>query len=73
MKYSPHKAAHKISLLNLFLYFLISGVSDETSCDVGVTLTLTCDSRRDGAELTPKPKAKKERCFCCKAKALACK
>lgn len=43
------------------------------SCDVGVTFTLTWDSLLEGAELAPKPNAKKERCFCCKAKALACK
>lgn len=30
-KLTPHNAAHKISELNLFLYFLISGVSDVMS------------------------------------------
>lgn len=67
--YSPHKAAHRISLLNLFLYFLISGVSEDRSCDVGVTFTLTWDSLLDWAEPAPKPKVRKERCFCCKASA----
>lgn len=44
---TPHNAAHKISELNLFLYFRISGVSDVMSCVVGVTLTFgPCDSRR---------------------------
>lgn len=37
----PQSAAHKISELNLFLYFLISGVSADDSWDVGVTFTLT--------------------------------
>lgn len=66
----PHKAAHKISLLNRFLYFLISGVSDDTSCDVGVTFTFTCDSLRDCPEPAPKPNVIKERCFCCNANEL---
>lgn len=63
--YIPQRAAHKISELNLFLYFLISGVSDPISCDVGVTLTFTCDSRLLGPEPpAPKPKVKKDLCFC---------
>ena len=37
---TPHRAAHKISELNLFLYFRISGVSVVRSWEVGVTLTL---------------------------------
>lgn len=65
----PHKDAHKISELNLFLYFLISGVSDIDSCVcAGVTLTLICDPRRDWLDceptvdplLAPKPKAEKD-------------
>ncbi|KAI9587033.1 hypothetical protein GQX74_002880 [Glossina fuscipes] len=53
--YTSLSAAHRISELKRFLYFRISGVSLEASCDVGVTLTLTCDSRRDGPE-PPAPK-----------------
>lgn len=75
--YLPHKAAHKISELNLFLYLRISGVSDDTSCPVGVTLTLTWLSRREAfppeppvppplpVEPAPNPKVRNERCFCC--------
>lgn len=68
-RFTPHNAAHKISELNLFLYFRISGVSLVASCDVGVTLTLTWLSRRDGPEPpAPNPKVRKLRCFCwCKA------
>lgn len=77
--YSPHKAAHKISELNLFLYLRISGVSGEPSCPVGVTLTLTWLSRRDAfppepavpplpVEPAPKPNVRNERCFCCKGR-----
>lgn len=69
MIYLPHSAAHKISLLNLFLYFLISGVSELTSCDVGVTLTLTCDSLLEGPDPALNPNVRKDRCFCCKARA----
>uniref|UniRef100_A0A1A9UL75 Uncharacterized protein n=1 Tax=Glossina austeni TaxID=7395 RepID=A0A1A9UL75_GLOAU len=59
-KFTPQSAAHRISELKRFLYFRISGVSLEASCDVGVTLTLTCDSRRDGPEPpAPKPNVKK--------------
>lgn len=59
---SPHSAAQRISLLNRFLYFLISGVSEARSWLVGVTLTLTCDSRLAGP--APNPKVRKDRCFC---------
>ena len=47
--HSPHNEAQSISELNRFLYFLISGVSDEGSvigCE-GVTFTLICEPRRD--------------------------
>lgn len=64
----PQSAAHKISELNLFLYFLISGVSAEDSWDVGVTFTLTWLSLRGEGEgpvpPAPKPKVRKERCLC---------
>lgn len=67
-KLTPHRAAHRISELNRFLYFRISGVSLVMSCDVGVTFTLTWLSRRDGPEPpAPNPNVKKLRCFCCKA------
>lgn len=63
--HSPQRAAHRISELNLFLYLRISGVSEPTSCDVGVTFTFTCDSRRVGPEPpAPNPKVRNERCFC---------
>lgn len=67
---TPHNAAHKISELNRFLYFRISGVSLVASCDVGVTLTFTWLSRRDGPEPpAPNPNVRKLRCFCwCNAK-----
>ena len=42
----PHKAAHKISQLNLFLYFLISGAFDLNellSSIEGETLTSICE------------------------------
>lgn len=74
-QYPPQRAAHKISELNLFLYLRISGVSESMSCDVGVTLTLTCDSLREAppdpvvpppAPPAPKPKVRKLRCFCCR-------
>ena len=48
----PHSEAQSISELNRFLYFLISGVSDD--CSVvweGVTFTLICEPRRDWAEI----------------------
>lgn len=70
----PQRAAHNISELNLFLYFRISGVSDVISaCDVGVTFTLTCDSRRPlevpaafvPLEPAPNPNVRKDLCFCC--------
>lgn len=69
-RFTPHNAAHKISELNRFLYFRISGVSLVASCDVGVTLTLTWLSRRDGPEPpAPNPNVRKLRCFCwCNAK-----
>lgn len=67
-KLTPHNAAHKISELNRFLYLRISGVSLDASCDVGVTLTLTWLSRRDGPEPpAPNPNVRKLRCFCCRA------
>lgn len=67
-KFTPHRAAHRISELNRFLYFRISGVSLVMSWDVGVTFTLTWLSRRDGPEPpAPNPNVKKLRCFCCKA------
>lgn len=67
-KLTPHNAAHKISELKRFLYFLISGVSLVISWDVGVTLTLTWLSRRDGPEPpAPNPNVRKLRCFCCNA------
>jgi hypothetical protein len=63
--YSPQRAAQRISELNLFLYLRISGVSEPTSCEVGVTFTLTCDSRRVGPEPpAPNPNVRNERCFC---------
>lgn len=35
---------------------------------MGVTLTLTCDSRLEGPEPpAPKPNVRKLRCFCCRA------
>lgn len=69
-RFTPHNAAHKISELKRFLYFRISGVSLEASCDVGVTLTLTWLSRLDGPEPpAPKPKVRKLRCFCWRANA----
>jgi hypothetical protein len=68
----PHNEAHKISELNLFLYFLISGVSDVASwvC-AGVTFTLIWDPRRDWLDwldceptveplLAPNPNAEKD-------------
>jgi hypothetical protein len=65
INYSPQRAAQRISELNLFLYLRISGVSEPTSCDVGVTFTLTCDSRRVGPEPpAPNPNVRNERCFC---------
>lgn len=65
---TPHNAAHKISELKRFLYFLISGVSLVASCDVGVTFTFTWLSRRDGPEPpAPNPNVRKLRCFCCNA------
>lgn len=67
-KFTPHKAAHRISELNRFLYLRISGVSLVMSCDVGVTFTLTWLSRRDGPDPpAPNPNVRKLRCFCCKA------
>lgn len=69
-KLTPQSAAHRISELNLFLYLRISGVSLVASCEVGVTLTLTWLSRRDGPEPpAPKPNVRKLRCFCCRLKA----
>ena len=77
----PHKEAQRTSELNLFLYFLISGVSETASCEVGVTFTLMLDSRRGGmallgpparspaagpVPLAPKPNVRNERCFCCR-------
>lgn len=47
--------------MNLFLYFLISGVSEMASCDVGVTFTLMLDSRRGGKALLDPPPASEER------------
>lgn len=67
---TPHNAAQRISELNRFLYFRISGVSLVASCcDVGVTLTFTWLSRREAPpELpAPNPNVRKLRCFCCKA------
>lgn len=65
---TPHNAAHSISELKRFLYLRISGVSLVASCDVGVTLTFICDSRRVGPEPpAPKPNVRKLRCFCCSA------
>lgn len=74
-KLTPHKAAHKISELNRFLYLRISGVSLVASCcEVGVTLTFTWLSRRDAPpELpAPKPNVRKLRCFCWKASECGC-
>lgn len=63
-KFTPHKAAHRISELKRFLYLRISGVSLVMSCDVGVTFTLTWLSRRDGSEPpAPNPNVKKLLCF----------
>lgn len=65
---TPHRAAHRISELNRFLYFRISGVSLVASWVVGVTLTLIWLSRRDGPDPpAPNPKVKKLLCFCCSA------
>lgn len=68
----PQRAAHNISELNLFLYLRISGVSEPISWLVGVTLTLTWLSLRDGppdpAPPAPNPNVKKLRCFCCKGR-----
>lgn len=69
----PHSAAHSISELNRFLYFLISGVSAAASWEVGVTLTLTWLSLRGDGEgplppvppPAPNPNVRKERCLCC--------
>lgn len=67
-KLTPQSAAHSISELKRFLYLRISGVSLAASCEVGVTFTLTVDSRRVGPEPpAPKPKVRKLRCFCCSA------
>lgn len=67
---TPQRAAQRISELNLFLYLRISGVSLVASWEVGVTLTFTWLSRRDGPEPpAPKPKVRKLRCFCCRLKA----
>lgn len=74
-KFTPHKAAHKISELNRFLYLRISGVSLVASCcDVGVTFTFTWLSRREAPpELpAPKPNVRKLRCFCWKASECGC-
>lgn len=65
---TPHSAAQSISELKRFLYLRISGVSLDASWDVGVTFTLTVDSRRVGPEPpAPNPKVRKLRCFCCSA------
>lgn len=75
----PHNAAQRISELNLFLYLRISGVSEDRSCPVGVTLTLTWLSRREAfppeppvpplpVEPAPNPNVRNERCFCCKGR-----
>lgn len=67
--YLPHNAAHKMSELKRFLYFLISGASvPMSSAGVGVTLTLICEPRLEACEMepivepsAPKPKAEKDR------------
>lgn len=77
VKYSPQSAAHRISELNLFLYLRISGVSEDRSCPVGVTLTFTWLSRREAlpeppvplpVDPAPKPNVRNDRCFCCKGR-----
>lgn len=51
----PHSEAHKTSELNLFLYFLISGVSSKLLAVDGDTFTFTKDPFRPGSTSVVEP------------------
>ena len=73
MSYAPHKAAHRMSVLKRFLYFLISGISSPSWFAMMFTstfelfwvmLAVSADSDDAGSlfaeSLAPNPKARND-------------